>query len=181
MGITIRKALPEDSYNYTICHISIWQSAYKGIVPDEYLSNMSNEVEQRVEKYIDDLTNPGDCEYYCVMLSEKMIGFIIIELCTGEIWAIYLFKEFWGSGYGKEMLDFAACALEQAGHNQVSLWVFEDNGRARRFYDKHSFAFDGTKREVNWYGGVPLVQLRYVRTCSKLETRTRSIYHRVSL
>jgi len=40
MGLTIRKALPEDAYKYTICHISIWQSAYKGIVPEEYLKNM---------------------------------------------------------------------------------------------------------------------------------------------
>jgi len=50
MGITIRRALPEDSYDFTICHISIWQSAYKGILPDEYLSNMSNEVEQSLNE-----------------------------------------------------------------------------------------------------------------------------------
>ena len=167
MGLIIRKALPEDTYNYTVCHISIWQSAYRGVVPDEYLENMSNEVEQRVEKYIDTLANPSDCEYYCAMLSEKMIGFIITELCTGEIWAIYLSKEYWGSGYGKEMLDFSVGELEKAGHNEVSLWVFEDNGRARRFYEKNSFVFDGTKREVNWYGGVPLVQFKYVHNGTK--------------
>lgn len=163
MGITIRMALPEDAYNFTDCHISIWQSAYKGIVPNEYLNNMSNEVEQRVENYVNTLTNPDKCEYYCVMLSEKMIGFIIIELITGEIWAIYLSKEFWGSGYGKEMLDFSVRALEQVGHNEISLWVFENNSRARRFYDKNGFVYKGAKREVNWYGGVPLVQLKYVR------------------
>ena len=50
MGLIIRRALPEDAYNYTICHISIWQSAYKEIVPDDYLNNMSNGVDQRVEK-----------------------------------------------------------------------------------------------------------------------------------
>ena len=167
MEITIRKALPEDAYDYTICHISIWQSAYKGIVPDEYLNSMSNEVEKRVEKYTETLTNPGDREYYCVMLSDKMIGFIIIELCTGEIWAIYLSKEYWGSGYGKEMLDFSVSELEKKGHNEISLWVFEDNKRARRFNEKNSFVYNGTKREVNWYGGVPLIQLKYVRNSSK--------------
>ena len=67
-----------------------------------------------------------------------MIGFIIIEPCIGEIWAIYLSEEFWGSGYGKEMLDFSVSKLEQAGHNDIFLWVFKDNGRARRFYEKNS-------------------------------------------
>ncbi len=36
MGIIIRKAIPQDANNYTVCHISCWQSAYKGIVPDEF-------------------------------------------------------------------------------------------------------------------------------------------------
>jgi len=162
MGIIIRRALPEDAYDYTVCHISIWQSAYKGIVPDEYLNNMSAELEQRVEKYKNTLSNPGDCEYYCVMLSNKMIGFITINPCTREIWAIYLSKEFWGSGYGKEMLDFSINRLNRERPSEISLWVFEDNGRARRFYEKNNFTFDGTKRSVDWYGGVPLVQLKYV-------------------
>ena len=109
MEITIRKALPEDAYDYTICHISCFQSAYKGIVPDEYMANMLAEKEQRCERYKTTLADPGDCEYYCVMYAERMIGWLIINknraedqsgIC--EIWAIYLMEEFWGKGYGKE-------------------------------------------------------------------------------
>jgi len=32
MKINIRKAIPEDAHNFTDCHISCWQSAYKNIV-----------------------------------------------------------------------------------------------------------------------------------------------------
>ena len=49
MEFTIRKALPEDAHDYAVCHISCWQSAYKGIVSDEFLSNMLLEKEKRVE------------------------------------------------------------------------------------------------------------------------------------
>lgn len=167
MGIIIRKALPEDAYNYTICHISCWQSAYKGIVPDEFLKNMSAEKEQRYERYKKALTNPGDCEYYCVTYAERMIGFIIINKSRdadktgiGEIWAIYLIEEFCGKGYGKELLDFAISELKRVEQKEIFLWVFERNNRARRFYEKYNLSFDGTKREVNY--GKPLVQLRYV-------------------
>jgi len=162
MGIMIRKALPEDARDYTNCHISIWQSAYKGIVPEEYLNNLSAQVEPLVEKYINIFKNPGDCEYYCVMLSGKMIGFIVINLGTAEIWAVYLLEAFWGKGYGKEMLHFAINELKRAEHNEIALWVFEDNNRARRLYEKNNFSFDGTKRVVSKYGDVPLVQIRYV-------------------
>jgi len=162
MGMIIRKALPEDARDYTNCHISIWQSAYKGIVPDEYLNNMPAEVEQLVKKHTNILKNPGDCEYYCAMLSNQMIGFIVINPCAGEIRAIYLLEAFWGRGYGKEMLDFAVDELKRVGQNEVFLWVFDGNTRAKRLYEKNNFSFDGTNRVVNKYGGVPLVQLRYV-------------------
>ncbi len=167
MGIIIRKALPQDAYNYTVCHISCWQSAYKGIVPDEFLKNMSTEIERRFEKYKKALATVGDSEYYCVTYAERMIGFIIIDKShdedksgVGEIWAIYLIEEFCGKGYGKEMLDFAIKELKRLKPKEIYLWVFEENNRARQFYEKFNFSFDGTKREVNY--GKSLVQLRYV-------------------
>lgn len=162
MGITIRRALPEDAYDYTICHISIWQSAYKGIVPDSYLENMSAETEQRADRYRKALAEPGDCDYFCVINAKRMVGFIIIEKNLAEIWAIYLIEELWGKGYGKEMLDFAVNELKLMEPKEIFLWVFEQNNRARRFYERNNFSFSGTKREVDRYGGVPLVQLKYV-------------------
>lgn len=164
MGITIRKATPEDANIYTDCQISCFQSAYKGIVSDEYLSNMLAEKDQRVEKYKKTFKDPGDCEYYCVMYEEKMVGFLIVNKnCDKEnpgIWAIYLVEEFWGKGYGKEMLNFAINELKHVNPNEISLWVFEENYRARRFYEKHNLSFDGMKREVKY--GKSLVQLKYV-------------------
>jgi ribosomal protein S18 acetylase RimI-like enzyme len=167
MGITIRKAIPEDAYDYTVCLISCWQSAYKGIVPDEFLNNMLTEKEQRFERYKKNLADPGECEYYCVMYSERMIGFLIINKSLkedksniGEIWAIYLIEEFRGKGYGEEVLNFAVNELTRTEPKEIFLWVFEENNRARHFYEKHNFSHDGTKREVKY--GKPLVLLKYV-------------------
>jgi len=161
MEIIIRKALPEDAYELTVCHISCFRSAYRGIVPDEFLENMLAEKEQRVERYKKSLIDPGDCEYYCVIYAEKIVGFLIIHKKDGEIWAIYLIEEFRNKGYGKAMLAFALNELNHIGHKEIFLWVFEENTGARRFYEKHNLNFNGTKREVNSYGR-PLIQLRYV-------------------
>jgi len=167
MDITIRKALPEDAREYTVCHISCWLSAYQGIIPDEYFNGMLAEQEQRTERCRQAISAPGDCEFYCVMYAGRMIGRLIISNSrdedkpdAGEINAIYLIKEFWNRGYGGEMLDFAMNALKHKGYNEVFLWVLEENERAKRFYEKHNFVFDGTKKEI--VVGKPLIEIRYV-------------------
>ena len=105
MEITIRKALLEDACDLTDCLISCWLSAYKEIVPNEYLSKMPTERDNRVERWKNNITDPGDCVHYCVLYAEKMIGFLTIHKKDGDIWSIYLIEEFCGKGYGKEVLE----------------------------------------------------------------------------
>jgi RimJ/RimL family protein N-acetyltransferase len=42
-----------------------------------------------------------------------------------------LIEEFWGKGYGKKILDFAINTLKNSEHKEISLWVVEENSRAR--------------------------------------------------
>ena len=163
MKITIRKALPEDAYEYTSCFISCLQTAYKGIASDAFLKNLSAEKEQRIEKFLKNLTNP-DIETYCAIFENKMIGFLAIHKKDGEIWAVYLLEEFRSRGYGKELLEFAIGEFKCIGHKRITLWVFEKNNRARRFYEKNGFFFDNIKKETTNYGTL-LVQLQYTLIC----------------
>ena len=75
-----------------------------------------------------------------------------------EIVAIHSLPESWGSGLGKEMLTQG---LKQMGERKVSLWAFKENSRARRFYEKNGFYWDGTQR-VSEFDGV--LEVRYVRS-----------------
>jgi len=160
MNIIIRRALPEDAYDYAICSISCWQSAYNGIVPDKYLTYMSLEKDQRAEKFRKSFADPKNIRSYCVLCDEKMIGFLIMDIISAEIWAIYLIEGFWGKGCGREILYFAINELKRLEHKEIFLWVFAGNNKARRFYEKNDFHFDGTTREREY--GKSLVQLRYV-------------------
>ena len=65
--------------------------------------------------------------------------------------------ESWGTGLGHAMLTEA---LKQIGDRPVYLWAFKENTRARRFYEKHGFLWDGTER-VSEFDGAH--EVRYVR------------------
>ena len=47
----------------------------------------------------------------------------------------------WGTGTANRLIAAALAALPDG---TVRLWVLADNHRARRFYERHGFAADGT-------------------------------------
>ena len=169
MSIIIRKVLVEEAYDYAVNHIACWQDAYNGIIPDDYLANLSAQLETRTERNRQTLSEPGDCEYLCATYDGEMIGRLVYSKCrdedkaetnTGEIHAIYLLADYWSKGYGKQMMDFAICELTQMGYQEVVVWVLKDNDRARRFYEKYGFVLDGTSKEIEI--GETLIEVRYV-------------------
>ena len=87
----------------------------------------------------------------------KLMGLLVCsEQPDGraEIEAIHSLPESWGTGLGAAMLAFALRG------RSAGLWAFEENRRARRFYEKHGFAFTGERRISEFDGAV---EVRYER------------------
>ena len=74
-----------------------------------------------------------------------------------EIMAIHSLPESWGTGLGGAMLEEA---LHQIGEKPVFLWAFQANHRARRFYEKHGFRWNGTQRVSEFDGAI---EVQYVK------------------
>ena len=74
-----------------------------------------------------------------------------------EIIAIHSLPESWGSGLGQAMLTGA---MEQIGDQPVFLWAFKENKRARRFYEKNGFRWDGSERVSEFDGAT---EVRYMK------------------
>ena len=74
-----------------------------------------------------------------------------------ELIAIHSLPESWGTGLGSAML---AEALAQIGNQPVFLWAFQENTRARRFYEKHGFYWDGSVRVSEFDRAL---EVRYVK------------------
>jgi ribosomal protein S18 acetylase RimI-like enzyme len=146
-------------------HAMSWKKAYQGIVPQPYLDQLTPESRSAFFKKVISISNH---EFYLAYLSELPIGMMSIGKSrdddlddhVGEVSAIYLMSDYWGKGYGRRMMDFAVNRLKNQSYQAVTLWVLEDNHRARTFYEKFGYVFDGKKEEVD-IGGKLLTELRY--------------------
>ena len=66
-----------------------------------------------------------------------------------ELICIHSLQEKWRKGYGSKMMNKVLEDISATGFSKVMLWVFEDNTRARRFYEAHGFKTSGkTKYNV---------------------------------
>ena len=74
-----------------------------------------------------------------------------------EIVAIHTLPESHGTGLGAAMLTEA---LRRIGPQPVHLWAFKENIRARRFYEKHGFRWDGAERTSEFDGAL---EVRYIK------------------
>lgn len=79
----------------------------------------------------------------------------------GEVWGLYLMPEYWSKGIGTELINWGLNELKKRNYDKVTLWVLEDNLKARIFYEKIGFKHDGTIKEINI--GKILNECRYVK------------------
>lgn len=117
---------------------------------------------------MDACTNPDNCRAMLESIyREGKIHFLMGGdqgfLCWqetedgAEIVAIHSLPVSWGTGLGQAMLTEA---LNRLGDRTVYLWAFKENTRARRFYEKHGFCWDGSVRVSEFDGAL---EVRYVR------------------
>ena len=159
MSIEIKKMKTDEEFKgKAYVHWKGWQEAYTGIVDQGYLDGLTLEkCEEIAYKWPDNI--------YVAKDGEKVVGFVGYGDCrnedlqgAGEIFAIYVLKEYYGTGAGKALMDKGIEILDK---DKVAVWVLKDNPRAIRFYEKCGFRSDGAEKEIEL--GVPIIEIRMVR------------------
>jgi ribosomal protein S18 acetylase RimI-like enzyme len=139
--ITIRAARIEDATGIAKVHVDSWRTTYKGIVPDDYLANLS--YQRRITIWNDILRDTE--KKYIVYVAEnethEIVGFVSggpdreeNPPYVAELYAIYISQEYQGQGIGRRLVRVFAEQLWRAGMKSMLLWVFAQNA-ARRFYE----------------------------------------------
>ena len=149
--IQIRTAVPEDVQAVSRIQIESWWSAFADILTEQTLEDHLKEdaIEQMYRHVLADerfhgllLTldgQPHAMAFWSAAREEQTPG-------LAELICIHSLKENWGKGYGSQLMERALAEMKAAGYREVLLWVFEQNLRARRFYEKFGFSLSGQQQ-----------------------------------
>jgi len=130
-NLIIEKAVPENAQDV----FQIFQSARGQMT---YLPHLHTEEDTR--KFIYGLVDNGTV--YVAKNEKDVLGFI--EVSNNFINHLYISPNYQGHGVGKKLLDFA----KGKNPDGLSLWVFEENDGAIKFYEREGFKLM-EKREIN--------------------------------
>jgi ribosomal protein S18 acetylase RimI-like enzyme len=165
--VIIRDAELRDARGIAEVHIRSWQAAYVGIVPDEDLARLS--LAQREQFWTGILSK--DESATSVLVDGRLIagwssfGPARDEDCDAtlftELYGIYLLPEYWSRGYGKQLYGATETRIRRNLIENLVLWVFEKNTRARRFYEAIGYRLESVKHKEMRFVGTAAVQVRY--------------------
>jgi ribosomal protein S18 acetylase RimI-like enzyme len=160
--VRVRRATVDDAQAIAEVHVRTWQAAYRQVFPREQLDALS--VREREQRWRQNLVG-ADNATFVGERDGRVAGFATIgpseeASSEGHLFAIYVLPDGWGSGLASLLMTTAAAELERRGYAEATLWVFEDNPRARRFYELSGWSLDGAEREGE-HLGVRTHEIRY--------------------
>ena len=125
-------------------HWKSWHETYPGLMPDDYLTNIT------LEKCIK-MAHRWPENTFLLKVDDKIVGFSCIRKSAdaegvNEIVAIYLLKEYHGKGLGYALLNQTVAQF--AEREKIVLWVLQGNERAINFYKKFGFDFNGNQKPL---------------------------------
>lgn len=164
----IRPATPLDAGAIAEIHVKTWQSAYKGLLPDEDLSGLAVADRFRLwQRLLNDESAPVTA--HVAEMGGAIAGFCSVgspqnpadqNPDTSELFTLYVDPEHQGRGVGFRLLAAAERTMREWGVLEGVLWVLDNNLPARAFYERHGWIADGTvKRDTIL--GVEVHEARY--------------------
>jgi GNAT superfamily N-acetyltransferase len=137
----VRPAQAGDGADIAHVQVATWRTAYRGIVPADFLAAMS--AETRAPWWERQITDhpPDVCTFVACDTSEQVVGFAHAgsehdgdPTHTGELYAIYVLEEHQRRGLGRELVRCVALHLRGHSHQAMLVWALAANPY-RRFYE----------------------------------------------
>ena len=162
---TIEIASPDDAAAIAALHAESWRSAYRGLVPDDFLGPRLDE--ERRQAWRERFASPHP-ERRVVFTArapdDRLVGFscLLADADPGYgplLDNLHVKPDVRGAGIGARLLEVSrAWAAGIAPGRPMHLWVIEGNTRARRFY----VAQGGTEgeRRVQDMAGAQVIAIR---------------------
>jgi len=158
-SFTTRSARLDDAEELALVHTQSWKETYSGQFPEQA---WSDEARLRREAMWNQLLLDADVTTVVAEIDSRIVGLAHAQhnrddptLPSEELRMIYVLAKAHGTGVGQALIDAAL------GGAAASVWVLDQNPRARAFYAKNRFMPDGTERTLDFNPNIR--ELRLVR------------------
>jgi GNAT superfamily N-acetyltransferase len=148
-------------------HATSWRSAYRGMLPDDYLDNQVVADRQTVwhRRLVE---QPAEQAFGIVAedAAGRLIGFAYVLPGHDPVWGslvdnLHVHPDAKGGGIGRRLLQAIARELGPAHTQPLFLWVLDANEPAKRFYARLGAEF-AERAMAPPFGGVSLPEWRCV-------------------
>jgi GNAT superfamily N-acetyltransferase len=161
----IREANQSDASGIAKVHVDCWRSTYDGIVPADFLADLSYDESERFwSEILSDSNIPGFV-YVAVNDEGQIVGYIAggpereeNPLYKGELYSVYILRQFQRQGIGRSLISAASKKLLQSGLKSVMLWTLAVNPH-RGFFE--TLGGQVVSEATIELGGSRLVQVAY--------------------
>ena len=150
-NIKIRNATLEDIELVAKLHVDSWHETYAGIISQDYLDNMKNNLPKRIERMKNELHLRN---MIVITLNDEIVGFsefvfsnefskdldIDCELC-----GLYIKNGYKHLGLGSIVFEYVKNLFKEKNKKKMGLWCVKENEPAISFYKKKGGAFTKEK------------------------------------
>ena len=145
--IIVRKARYTEIPALAKIQCAAWKAAFADIITARTMEKYTDEDMNTI--MLRRVFNKGLGHLYIAGIDNKACGMLFwqpIDNRSAEIVALHTLKRVWGKGVGRALMDKALADITEEGFFGVKLWVFRNNLRARKFYEKCGFTMTGHER-----------------------------------
>ena len=153
--VTVRRAVPGDEEILARIQTESWKSGFAGILPPDVLERSTN-VEKARKMYVSVLEG-GIGEGWILSLDGQPRAIAFWSRSReedlpeyAELICIHSLQDTWRKGLGSVLIRQVFDRMREEGYRKVMLWVFEENRRARKFYQH--FGMNPTDRKKEFAG-----------------------------
>jgi GNAT superfamily N-acetyltransferase len=165
--VRVRRGGLLDIHGISEAYAESWKSTYEGLAPEMFVKGMTV---QAAKQIFHESLQPNPYSYFLHVAETdegRIVGFVDggkershPEKGIGEIYAIYLLKEFQMQGIGRKLFEAARQSLIEAGMKSMVVWVL-DNSPNKRFYLSTGGKLQTGVKTLN-VAGNPIVLVHYL-------------------
>ncbi len=139
-NVTYRRAVADDALAVAKVHVESWRKSFAGIVPQEFLDNMT--IEKREPAFRQGFGEANYKMFVAETAQGRIVGFADFGKARendlpfeAELYAIYLLQEFQGRGIGENL--FRLCQREMIADRINSMYLMAlEASPHKSFYEK---------------------------------------------